>query len=407
VFDFRLAVREAAIMKADHWRVVVVVAYAVFMDYFIYGLIVPLTPYSAAGALSEGNMALLYGSYATGVLLATPLFGYLGDRIGCKLPMLLGVMLSAVATLLFWSASGQAPLILARLFQGAASAATWIAGLALIAEHYPTNRVEMIGFGLMGSTGGSILGPILGGTLLQFGGYGLPFIVTGALVAVDAAMRLFLLPAGRVQTGASPDWRALLTDRGILVPALAVVLAALGWGIVEPLLPGHLERAGATPTAIGAMFTIATIAYGLCAPVVGWVSEHVPIKRVIAGGVVGMALTLPLLSLSEGIALTGAALCTVSITFAFALNPTSAELGNAVDRRGLSCYAAVYAVYNIAYSLGMIATNALAASAASALGFPKVLLCASAALLVCVPLLLLKDQPLAVAVTPGSKDQTA
>ena len=57
--------------------------------------------------------------------------------------------------------------------------------------------------------------------------------------------------------------------------------------------------------------------------------------------------------------LSGAALCLVSIAFAFSLNPTSAELGNAVDRRGLSCYAAVYAVYNIAYSIGMIATSPL------------------------------------------------
>jgi MFS transporter, DHA1 family, solute carrier family 18 (vesicular amine transporter), member 1/2 len=392
-------------MKRDRWGVVAVVAYALFMDYFIYGLIVPLTPYSSAETLSENHMALLYGSYAAGVLLATPLFGYLGDRIGCKRPMLIGVALSAVATLLFWSASGFVPLIVARLFQGAASAATWIAGLALVAEYYATKRVEMIGFALMGSTAGSLVGPILGGTLLEFGSYGLPFVVTGGLVAIDAAMRLYLLPPGEAKTGASPDWRALLTDRSILVPALAVVLAALGWGIVEPLLPGQLDQEGATPTEIGAMFTIATIAYGLCAPLVGWVSERAPIKRVIASGVVGMAITLPLLGLSQGIVLTGATLCLVSIAFAFALNPTSAELGNAVDRRGLSCYAAVYAVYNIAYSIGMIATNALAASAASSLGFRQVLLCASAALLVCVPLLLLKDEPLPAVVTTASEDQ--
>ena len=394
-------------MGAYQWRVVVVVGYAVFMDYFIYGLIVPLTPYSAGGTLGEDQMALLYGSYAAGVLLATPLFGYLGERFGCKRSMLLGVALSAVATLLFCSANGQVPLILARLFQGAASAATWIAGLALIAENYPRKRVEMIGFALMGSTGGSILGPLLGGTLLAFGGYRLPFIVTGVLVAIDATMRLFLLPASQPQRGASPDWRVLLTDRAILVPALAVVLAALGWGIVEPMLPGHLDQSGATPMAIGAMFTIATIAYGLCAPLVAWVSERVSIKRVIAGGIVGMAATLPLLGLTKSVMLTGAALCLVSIAFAFALNPTSAELGNAVDRRGLSCYAAVYAIYNIAYSVGMIATNALAASAASSLGFENVLLCAGAALLVCVPLLLLKESPLPVAVTPTSEDQPA
>jgi hypothetical protein len=66
------------------------------------------------------------------------------------------------------------------------------------------------------------------------------------------------------------------------------------------------------------------------------------------------------------------------------LNPASAELGNVVDRSGLSCYSAVYAVYNIFYSIGMLATAALASTAARILSFPGVLLCASAVLLLSV-----------------------
>ena len=88
----------------------------------------------------------------------------------------------------------------------------------------------------------------------------------------------------------------------------------------------------------------------------------------------------------------GVGLCALSVAFAFALNPTSAELGNAVDRRGLSCYAAVYAVYNIAYSIGMIATNSLAIAAAAWLSLGQILMGAGVALLLCVPLLLLQDR---------------
>jgi MFS family permease len=394
-------------MKTVRRRVIFVVGFAFFMDYFIYGLVVPLTPFSLGGALSEAKMAVLYGSYALGVLCATPIFGYFSDRLGYRRSMLIGVALSAIATVLFWAAGSFPPLLLARLFQGAASAATWTAGLALIAEQYPENRVAMMGYALMGGTAGSILGPLAGGSLFEFGGYGLPFIVTNGLVVIDAAMRAFLIPPARAHSGASPDLRILLTDKGILVAALAVVLAALGWGIVEPLLPGDLDRLGATPASIGLIFTIATIAYGLSAPAVSWASNRMPIKRVIAGGVLGMAMTLPLLGLMPGILLAGGALCLLSVAFAFALNPTSAELGNAVDRRGLSCYAAVYAVYNIAYSIGMMATNSFAAVAATHLGFFPVLVCASAALLVCVPLLLLKETPLATAGAPSSEDQPA
>jgi MFS family permease len=388
------------------WKVLGVVAYALFMDYFIYGLVVPLTPYSPVGAMSEDRMAVLYGSYAAGVLLATPVFGYLGDRLGLRRPMIMGVVLSAMATLLFWFAPSYPLLVLARVCEGSASAASWTAGLALVAENYPTRRVEMMGYSLVGSTAGSILGPLLGGMLYEFGGFSLPFMVTAALVAVDAAMRLFLVPADRAAAGASPPLKMLLTDRAILIPAMAVVLAAFGWGIVEPLLPNQLARYGVTPTVVGLIFTIATIAYGFSAPVVSWVSNRMPIRRVIAGGVVAMALSLPLLGLTTNVVLAGLALCLVSIAFAFTLNPTSAELGNAVDRLGLSCYAAVYAVYNIAYSVGMMATDALASAAAEILSNFQILLCAGAFLLLCVPVLLLKD-PAAPGTAPVSKDQPA
>ena len=56
-------------------------------------------------------------------------------------------------------------------------------------------------------------------------------------------------------------------------------------------------------------------------------------------------------------------LCVVSVCYAFMLNPTSAELGNAVDRRGMTCYAAVYAIYNIAYAVGQMAASSFASAA--------------------------------------------
>jgi MFS transporter, DHA1 family, solute carrier family 18 (vesicular amine transporter), member 1/2 len=365
-----------------------VVAYALFMDYLIYGLLIPLTPYSPAHATSEEQFGLLYTGYAVGVLAATPLFGYLGDRIGYRWPMIAGVMLSAAALALFCFAPAFYLLLLGRLLQGSASAASWTAGLALIAEHYPEKRVEMMGFALMGSTGGSLLGPLIGGSLYEIGGYTLPFVATGVLVAIDAGLRISLLPTEQGHREAGSGVGPLLLDRSVLVAAAAVVLAAIGWGIIEPLLPGHLARAGVNPAVIGLIFTIASIAYGLSAPVVSWVSNHVPIRKLIAGGTAAMALALPLLGLYQATIPAAIGLCVVAICYAFMLNPTSAELGNAVDRRGLTCYAAVYAVYNIAYAVGQMAASGFASAASARLGFFHTLLCVSAVLLVFTPLLL-------------------
>jgi MFS family permease len=380
-------------IRSDPRTVVVVVAFALFMDYLIYGLIIPLSPYSPAIS-SDEQLGLLYGGYSAGVLVATPLFGYLGDRIGCRRPMIHGVVLSALTVVIFALATNFYLLLLGRLLQGAAAAASWTAGLALIAMRFPTRRVEMIGFALMGSTGGSLLGPIIGGSLYETGGYILPFAVTGALVAIDAGLRIVLLPREHVGASARPDLRALFLDRSVVVAAVAVAMAAIGWGIVEPLLPAQLSKSGVSPGIIGLIFTIGSIAYGLSAPLVSRVSDRLPIRSVIAGGTVVMAAALPLLAVARTPVAGAVGLCLVSVCYAFMLNPTSAELGNAVDRRGMTCYAAVYAIYNVSYAVGQMASSGFAAATSSRLTFLQVLLCVSAAMVVFTPLLVLKPKAL-------------
>jgi len=63
----------------------------------------------------------------------------------------------------------------------------------------------------------------------------------------------------------------------------------------------------------------------------------------------------------------------------------------AVDRLGLGCYATVYAMCNIAYPIGMMATNALASVVAAELGFMDTPSCAALSLPVCTPFFLQKE----------------
>jgi MFS family permease len=375
-------------LRCHKWAILGIVTYALFLDYFIYGLIVPLGAYSPAKFTGESQISMLYGAYALGVLLSTPVFGYLGDRLGCRRPMLIGVALSATASVLFCFGAHFYWGLLARFAQGAAAAATWTAGLALVAENYPDKRVEMMGIAMLGSTAGSVVGPAAGGLLYDWGGYQLPFFITLGMVGIDACLRLFALPPDKRSADKSPALAALLSDPAILVAGLAVAVAAAGWGIVEPLLPSQVRLAGASPGQVGMMFTISTIAYGCAVPMVARAADRFSIKRTICFGIVAMASALPLLAVSSNILIVGLVLCVVSASFAFILNPSSAELGNAVDRRGLNCYAAAYAVYNITYSVGMMGANFLASIAADKLPFFQTLLIVSVILLLCIPLIL-------------------
>jgi MFS family permease len=213
-------------------------------------MVMPLMPHSPAN-VGEEHLGSLYGGYAVSVLVVTPLFGYLGDRVGGRPIMICGMMLAGCATALFAMASNFPLALLARLCQGAASAAMWTAGLALIAEHYVEKRVEMMGYAFTGSTAGSALGPLAGGLLYHIGGYQLPFLATGVLVVSVACLLALLLPAGKAGRKANLELGALLRNKSVAVPALAVALAAFAWGIIEPRLPARLSRYGTTPKGVG------------------------------------------------------------------------------------------------------------------------------------------------------------
>jgi DHA1 family solute carrier family 18 vesicular amine transporter 1/2 len=370
---------------------VAVIAFSLFLDYFLYGLLFPLSAHSPAKLEGEGDSALLYGAYAVSVLFVTPVFGYFGDRIGGRKTMLYGVALAVFAIALFTVASSFSLLLLAKVCQGAASAALWTSGLALVAANYIANRVEMLGYAFTGGTFGSVIGPIAGGFLYHAGGYKMPFLVTSALFIIDAALIFLFLPAARAGGRETIGFPSLLRNKSVAVLALAVALAAFSVGIIEPLLPVRLVRYGATSIKVGIIFTVSTLVYGLSAPLVGRVTERMPIKRVIVLGTIAMAITLPLLAVVRGGILVCIVLSLANVSFAFMLNPASAELGNVVDRSGSSGYSAVYAVYNICYSIGMLGTALLASAAARLLNFWGVLLCASAILLFSIPILTSAD----------------
>jgi MFS transporter, DHA1 family, solute carrier family 18 (vesicular amine transporter), member 1/2 len=364
------------------WGLVGAVALILFVDYFLYGVVIPLTPHAPAGVKSEDQLGFLYATYAASVLVVTPFFGYLGDRLGARFMLLAGVGFAAATTLLFGIGDSFMTLMAARLCQGAASAAVWTSGLAVIAESYSTRRVEMIGYAFTGSTAGLVLGPIVGGGLDRLYGYETPFVLVGALVAVAGVTLLLVVPGGRNPSHAKIDIVKLLGNKQLIVAAFAVALAAFAWGIIEPLLPVELDRRGVKPEVVGLMFTAASILYGFMAPVVGWTSRRIAVKNVIVLGTVLMALTLPLVGAFDDVVLVGIALGLVNMSFAFMLNPAAAELANATECAGLSCYSTVYAVYNVAYSIGMLGTSAIATGVGHALGLAGALWSVSGVLVV-------------------------
>lgn len=62
-----------------------IVSVILFIDTFLYGIIVPLIPnFIDRFQISSQMVGLLFSAYAVGLLIATPFIGKLSDRVGRK-----------------------------------------------------------------------------------------------------------------------------------------------------------------------------------------------------------------------------------------------------------------------------------------------------------------------------------
>ncbi len=376
--------------------VLFVVSFALCVEEVLYGAVVPLTPMSPAHIKDEHMVSTLYGAYAIGLILATPILALITDRIGRRQPMIVGVVLLFLATVLFMVGNTHEMVIASRILQGAGAACTWTAGLALVAEYHVVHRVRAMGFALLGGTIGSVAGPLVGGELYDLWGYYPPFFIMLFFLAIDAILRCVFISKHRVAK-AKGTWNqtfrelgGIVTDKAVLSAGFAVSLAAAGWSLMEPLFPMHVIRiANATPSMVGLLFTFSNLIYAFMPPAVSFVSDRIGVRQTVILGLFTTAVSMPLLALTPNLVLATAVLCTITMGYALTMNPTSAELGDAVDRRGSTSYAIAYAVYNLAYSLGMLGVDAyveFVTDAAHKLQLIHILTIMSVLFLLCIPL---------------------
>ena len=331
---------------------------AFFTDMLLYYLLVPLLPrYAAELHLSQMRVGLLFGSYAVALLAATLPVGRLTDRHGRRAVMLVGLLGLGATTLLFAFAKAYWLLVLARALQGAAGAATWLPGMALLADHFgPEERGKAMGLAFAAANVGVLLGPPVSGFLDQHAGPRAPFLAGAGLVLVDAAGRAFLLKEGeRASMGPIP-WRALLEHRLIRAFVGAMILASGLWALIESTLPLHLNgRLGLGPAAIGTCFAAAALSQTCASPLMGRLSDRLGRVKVIRTGLFLCLLTLPLPVFMPGIWTVGAAMVLLGATASFVMAPCGPGVADAVQALGRTDYGSGFALLNIAYAVGMVA----------------------------------------------------
>ncbi|MFE3451950.1 MFS transporter [Nonomuraea sp. NPDC059194] len=189
----------------------------------------------------------IYGFLIAGFLIT---MGTLGDRIGRRRLLLIGGAAFGLASLLAAYAPSAELLIVARALLGIAGATLMPSTLSLIANmfHDPSQRTVAISLWMTGFTGGMVLGPMVGGLLLENFWWGSVFLLGVPVMALLLATGPILLPeyrdpgAGRIDvTSVLLSLTAILAmiygfkeiaAYGLAVPPVLIVLAGLAVGVV-------------------------------------------------------------------------------------------------------------------------------------------------------------------------------
>lgn len=353
----------------------VVASIALATDMFVYGLAIPLLPQIAVeSGAGSGLVGLLFAVYAAALLLATPLVGWLVDRVGTRTPMLVGLLGLAMATLLFAFVDSLPALLAARALQGAAAAVAWVGGLGLVAAAYPAaERGKPMGIALSATGIGILIGPAAGGLLSEHFGVRVPFLVAAGVAALDGLARLWLVR----DVDHEPREVAARVWSHPSMPLL-FLLTAVGAGLVaflEPILPlaAHSEH-GATSQTIGLMFTGAVIIGATVAPFSGLLADRVPRGLLAASGAITAAAGLFVVSAADGLVMSAVGLALTVTGGQLVLTPTLVMIGDVADSRRPPAHGAAYAAYSLAYTTGLVIAPLAAGSGSGAFGFRGVTL---------------------------------
>lgn len=175
-------------------RTLGIVFATVFLDLIGFGIIIPIQPFLAQtlGA-TPVTVTLLGASYSLMQFIFAPMWGRLSDRVGRRPVMLVSIAFSAIGYLLFGLAESLWLLFLARMLAGFGSANIGTAQAIIADSTTPETRAK--GMGLIGAAFGLgfIFGPVLGGTLGQFG-LAAPAFAASGLCALNWFFAFFRLP---------------------------------------------------------------------------------------------------------------------------------------------------------------------------------------------------------------------
>ncbi len=259
----------------------------VFIDSLGFGLIYPLlTPLimqsdglmaaTASLSLRGWVFGIIISTFCVGQFFGGPILGAISDRIGRK-KVICGTLIIAMCSYLLSAlaiALGSIWLfVLSRLFVGISSG-NFAVAQSMVAD-LSTEEQKRNNFGFVGMAWGVgfILGPFLGGRLVNAGGITAPFLYASLFCLLNILLAWYLLEETMTQPrktkwtllGGVRDLKKAFTHPALRGIFIVTFLFSLGWGCFTEFSAIFLiDRFGFGPRDIGNFYAYAGIWVALC-----------------------------------------------------------------------------------------------------------------------------------------------
>src|SRR6185369_13698861 len=209
-----------------------------FAAFFSSYLRIPVMPlFAAALGAGPAQVGTINGAFMlTAGVLSIPA-GLLADRIGRKVPIIAGLIATAVSSLLVTQCHLPGQMAAAYVLFGAGLAAFAPGMLSLVADVMPAKRLgQAYGWYTTAIYIAMTLGPATGGYLAKTVGLRQVFFVSGSLLAAVMVLAMLVLPGGppRHKTdlhAALASGMELLRSRHLLACLLATIGSCIGFGV--------------------------------------------------------------------------------------------------------------------------------------------------------------------------------
>ena len=207
------------------------------------GLLIPVTPLFAGGPLGtdEVGVGIAVGAFSATALLLRPIAGREADRRGRRPLRIGGALLCAVAAAAHMLVGELWGLIALRLLLGVAEAFFFVAGFAALADLAPPGRAgEALSFNSLSLYLGIAVGPLLGQTLLDRGGFNAAWLGAAVLAVMAAGLTTRIPETGK--PGSESAGPASLIHAPTIAPGLALFTGVAAMAGFFAFVPLHAEN---------------------------------------------------------------------------------------------------------------------------------------------------------------------